>query len=146
MKKFFFRLETLLKVRKAHEGKIKRELARANQKWSELKEKERTLEGQIASLMEEIRKKREEGNIALHETYTQILDHLNASLSQVLQGAAGHQKQIVELQERLKQAVQERKVIEKIREKHYAGWRIQGEQIEGALLDEINLKKSSSPK
>lgn len=146
MKKFFFRLETLLKIRRAHEGTIKRELEHINQKLGQAKEKERMLQTQIHSLTEEMRKRREEGKLDLQETYHQILEHLTSSLAVLQQNLLAQQKQVEEQQERLKQAVLERKVIEKIKEKHYAGWLSRHSQSEGALLDEIALKKPADSK
>jgi flagellar export protein FliJ len=79
----------------------------------------------------------------LQETYAQILDHLQSSLAQVQQGLLLQEKQIEMLKIRFKEAIQERKVIEKIKEKHYAGWRLREARSEGAFLDEIALKKSA---
>jgi flagellar protein FliJ len=143
MKKFFFRLETLLTVRRAHERTIKRDLEHANQKCSEAKEKERMLHTQINSLIEEMHKKRLEGKLDLQETYSQILTHLNSCLAQSKQSLLAQQRQIEEQKQRLKQAVQQRKVIEKIKEKHYAGWRMRAEQSEGVLLDALSHKRPS---
>jgi flagellar protein FliJ len=141
MRKFFFRLETLLKVRKVREKAMTRELDYTRQKWSEGKEKEKLLLTQIASLMEEMQKKRQKGEWNLQETYTQILEHLNRSLTQLQENLSAQSRQIEEQKQRLKNAIQERKVIEKIKEKHYAGWRSQQAQTEGTLLDEFGLKK-----
>jgi len=144
MKKFFFRLETLLKVRKAKEGRIQRELAYVQQKWTQLKEKEESVERQMTSLIEAIRKKREQKEHGLEETYSQLLDHLKMTLSQTQEALALQSKQVEEKQSQLKQAIKERKVIEKIKEKHYAGWRVQAAQSEGALSDEITLQQQNS--
>jgi flagellar protein FliJ len=143
MKKFFFRLETLLTVRRAQERRLKRDLEQANQKWSEAKERERMLHTQIDALIEEMHRKRLEGKLDLQETYSQILTHLNSCLTQIEQSLIAQQRQIEEQKQRLKQAVQQRKVIEKIKEKHYAGWRMRAEQSEGVLLDALAHKKPS---
>lgn len=140
MKKFFFRLETLISVRRARESALKREFEHATQRWDQFKEKEKMLHTQINALMEEMHKKRVEGKLHLQETYSQILEHLNVSLSQVQQTVNAHSKQLEEQKGRLKQAIQERKIVEKIKEKHYNHWRQQDAQSEGALLDEIALK------
>ncbi len=144
MKKFFFRLETLLKVRKAREGRMQRELAYTQHKWEQLKEKEETIEKQITALIDEIRKKREQKEHGLQETYSQLLEHLQTNLAQVTEVLAAQSKQVEEKQAQLKQIIQERKVIEKLKEKHYAQWRVQTEQTEGALLDEITLQRPHS--
>jgi len=144
MKKFFFRLETLLKVRKAREGRMQRELGYTQQKWAQLKEKQETIDRQITALMEEIRKKREQNEHGFLETYSQLLDHLNTSFVQVEEALEMQSRQVEEKQEQLKRMIQERKVIEKIKEKHYAGWRASVEQSEGNLLDENTLKQPHS--
>lgn len=146
MKKFIFRLETLLKIRSVREGTLKRDLEQAHQKWDHVKEREKMLQAQIAALMEEMQKKREEGKLDLQETYHQILDHLQNSLTQTQHNLWGQQSQIEEHKKRLQQAIQERKVIEKIKEKHYDGWRTRETQTEEALFDEISCQKSAHPK
>lgn len=127
MKRFLFRLEILLKVRQAKEGRLQRDLTYIEQKWNQLKEKKESIETQIAALLEAIRKKREKKEYGLQETYAQLLEHLNASLIQVKETLELQGRQIAEKREQLKQALQERKVIEKIKEKQYTQWRIQAE-------------------
>ncbi|NGX60766.1 MAG: hypothetical protein K940chlam9_00234 [Chlamydiae bacterium] len=122
MKRFIFRLETLLKVRKAREGKIQRELSYAQQKLGGWQEKKMTLENQIAGLTAEIQKKREIGEIKLQETYNQILDHLNTNLSQVSHTLDAQNRQIAEMEARLTGAARQRKFVEKVKEKQYSQW------------------------
>jgi flagellar FliJ protein len=141
MKKFLFRLETLLKERKAREGRMQRELAYIRQKWTQLKEEKGSIEIQISALLEEIRIKREQKEHGLEETYSQLLDHLNTSLAQVEEAFELQKKQVEEKRQQLKRMIQERKVVEKIKEKHYTQWRVQVEQSEGSLLDENTLKQ-----
>lgn len=143
MKKFIFRLETVLRIRKTREGALKRDLEYAHQKWSQNKNHEAALQGQIEALSEEILRKRVEGKLDFQDTYSQILDHLNASLQIVQQNVASQQKTVEAQQKRFHQAIQERKLIEKIKEKHYAHWRTSEIQTEGALLDEIGCRRQA---
>ncbi len=144
MKKFFFRLETLLKVRKAREGRMQRDVAYAQKKWVQLQEKEETIKKQMSALMEEISLKRKQNDHGLQDTYSQLLDHLKSSLAHVAEALEMQSKLVEEKQEQLKQMIQERKVIEKIKEKHYTQWRVHAEQTEGAILDEATLNHSHS--
>ena len=137
MKKFFFRLETPPRVRKLREGRIERDLKIAERKLSQVREKKETLEQQIASLIEEISEKRKTQDLALEETYNQILDHLTLSLNQVKNEYAGQEKQVAEHRERVKQAVCERKLIEKLKDRHRSEWRADAEKSEEEDLDEI---------
>ncbi len=89
---------------------MQRDTAYADQKLSQRREKEEMLDGQISSLMEEIRQKREQGDHSLQETYAQILDHLETSLVQVRQTINAQEKVIDEHRERLKQAVKNEKL------------------------------------
>ncbi len=141
MKKFIFRLETLLRIRKAREGTLKRDLEYAQQKWRQSKSHETTLQTQIGALIDEMHKRRLEGNFDLQDTYSQILDHLSASLNTAQQNLAVQQKSVEAQQECLKLAMHERKIIEKIKEKHYSDWRTSEIQTEEALLDEIGCHK-----
>lgn len=141
MKKFFFRLETLLKLRKAKEGRGARDLAYTQQKWMQLKEKQETIERQIGGLVDEIRKKREREDHGMEETYSHLLEHLNSSLSQVQEAVALQGNQVLEKQEQLKELNRERKVLEKIKERHYLHWRIQSEQGEEALVESLDHRQ-----
>lgn len=143
MKKFIFRLETLLRIRRAREGTLKRDLEYAHQKWSQSKSHETTLQNQIETLVFEMQKRRLEGNFDLQETYSQILDHLSTALNTAQQNLASYQKNVNAQQECLKMAIQERKIIEKIKEKHYTNWRASEIQTEEALLDEIGCHKQA---
>lgn len=141
MKKFIFRLETLLALRKTNEGALKRDLEVVSKKFNQTKEQQESLKMQIAALTQEMQKKLKEGKLDLQDMHFQILDHLNALLADVEKSFVVHQKQMEEQKERFKRAIQERKVIEKIKEKHYASWRMREARLDGALLDEIALKK-----
>ena len=143
MKKFIFRLETLLRIRKAREGVLKRDLEYAHQKWNQSKMHEATLRIQIETLIGEMHKRRQEGNFDLQDTYSQILDHLGAALNTAQQNLAAGQKNVEAQQEWLKLAIQERKIIEKIKEKHYTDWRTSEMQTEEAMLDEIGCHKQA---
>jgi flagellar FliJ protein len=143
MKKFIFRLETLLKMRSVRESALKRDLEHAHQKWNQVKEREKMLQAQIIALSDDMKKKREDGQLALQETYLQILGHLQTSLTQTQHNLWGQQSQVEEYKKRLQQALQERKIIEKIKEKHYASWHSQESQIEEAMLDELACQRSA---
>lgn len=132
MRKFFFRLETLLKVRKANEGRMQRELAYAQRKLIELAEQEDTVDKQITALLAEIRLKRQKNEHGLHETYTQLLEHLGTNLLQVQEGKEQQEAVVEERLMQLKECATARKVIEKIKEKHYSEWRTTVEKHEHA--------------
>jgi len=142
MKKFIFKLETLLALRLSRERLYKRELEQVRLKWGQAKEQEIMLNSQTTDLLVEIQKRRSSGLLDMHETYSQILEHLNQTLFQVRHTLTLLEQQIESQKCRLKEAIQERKVIEKIKEKHYASWRLREARSEGALLDEIAFKKS----
>ncbi|MCH9625600.1 MAG: hypothetical protein S4CHLAM123_07760 [Chlamydiales bacterium] len=142
MKKFIFRLETLLKLRKLKESHLQKELAHTQLKSTQIQEKKSTLQRQIDALIQEMQKQRAEQQFSFQETYTQILDHLTASLESMQHTHAALTQQIEVIQHHLKQAVQERKVIEKIREKQYNGWRVKTDS-EGDRLDELALKNTA---
>jgi flagellar protein FliJ len=141
MKKFFFRLETVLIIRRTREAELKIELEYTHQKLKQYKQKEQDLQNQIGLLIEEIHAKELVERLNRQETYSPLLEHLETLLREVQYNLLAQQKQLEEQKMRLKHAIQERKIIEKIKEKHYNGWRKRESQSEGALLDEIALKK-----
>ena len=114
---------------------MQRELAYTVAKKEQLEEKQGTIEKQIEALLEEIGHKRSQNEHSLHETYSQLLEHLNVTLAQVKEALLLQSKQVEEKRFALKQMIRERKVIEKIKEKQYAGWRIQAEKSEGSLIE-----------
>ena len=130
MKKFFFRLDTLLKVRKTKEGRRQKELSYIQQKLLNLREKEEMTNQQIHALLQSIRVAREEKELGLQETYFQLLEHLKSSLVHIQEMVMMQTRQEEEKKEQLKQVVYERKVIEKIKEKQYAQWRMQVEKFD----------------
>lgn len=127
MKKFFFRLDTLLTVRKMREEKLYRE-------WTFIREKKDLWEAKEAALLSQIERVRKElngtGEKALIETYAQVLEYLKTSFESIRQTLKTYNQQMEKMEEQLKQAVQERKIIEKIKEKHYSQWRLQNENSE----------------
>ncbi|MEZ5315179.1 MAG: flagellar export protein FliJ [Chlamydiales bacterium] len=142
MKKFFFRLETLLKLHKTRERRTQRELAYMEQKQTSLQAKSVSLEKQMAALIKEITIKRKAKEYGLEETYSQLLHYLNTSFSQTQEVLSLQDKQITEKKEQLKKMVQGRKIIEKIKENHYTDWRVEIEQREESLLDEKTANHS----
>lgn len=140
MKKFIFRLETLLRLRSLRERKLQQDLAHVRNKCRQAEEREKMLTNQIEALMKEMEGKRAAGELDLQDTYAQILDHFNVSLLTAKQASDLHARNLRALQEELKRAMQERKVIEKIKEKHYAGVNAHLIQEEGEELDEVGLK------
>jgi|GEM_PF-5229472 len=141
MKKFIFRLESLLKVRKVREDCVKRDLELAQQKWRQGKEEERSLMAQIDTLVEEMHLKRIKSQFDLQQTYSQILENLQASLNTIQMGLVTYQKGVELQKERMRQAIQARKVIEKIKEKHYTHWRTKESHMESSLADELGCHK-----
>ena len=123
-------------MRKGRECTLKRELEGVKQKLRCDQEQEKTLHKQIGALIQEIQLRRKSGKFDREETYSQILEQLTRSLKIAETSSATQQKNAQELQNRLKRAIQERKIIEKIKEKHYTSWRTKEIQAEGALLDE----------
>ena len=84
--------------------------------------------------------KRHAGSWDLQDTYAQILEHLQATREQLKNSLQTQTLQIEQYKERLRVAIQSRKVIEKIKEKHYAGIQTDLSKEEGALIEDSSLK------
>lgn len=147
MAKFIFRLEAVLNVKRQKEENIKNELGKAIQRLEAEKQKLARLERSKEEIIAEF-------NDKTKKTTVQKLIEFNAYLS-LLKSKIIHQKERVnkavldvdKIREELVKAVQERKILEKLKEKKYDEYLIEQKKLEQKTNDEIvsyKHKESSS--
>lgn len=147
MAKFIFRLEAVLNVKRQQEENIKNELGKAIQRLETEKQKLAGFERSKEEIISEFNRKTK-------KTTVHKLIEFNSYLS-LLKTNIIHQKERVnkaaldvdKIREELVKAVQERKILEKLKEKKHDEYLIEQKKLEQKTNDEIvsyKHKESSS--
>jgi flagellar biosynthesis chaperone FliJ len=132
MKKFQFPLETLLKVR-TRAIKIQGiELFEHAKRCLELKEEEHALREQMRLAIENREESRLQGKIKDECAYERYLLSLEEKLCALSLEKEKSQKNFVCSQQKTSKAIQERKIVEKLKEKKYSLWETKIEQQESS--------------
>jgi flagellar export protein FliJ len=121
--RFRFSLETVLKVRGLREGQAKAEVARAQQ---ELERSRRALtetQELRSKLLKELQKGAKEWTPQDFLIFRSYLDHLKTAVEGFKQRIIEQEAGVQEKKEILKQRYQERRLLEQLRQKHYAKFR-----------------------
>jgi flagellar export protein FliJ len=121
--RFRFSLETVLKVRGLREEQAKAEVARAQQ---ELERSRRALtetQELRSKLLKELQKGAKEWTPQDFLIFRSYLDHLKTAVEGFKQRIIEQEAGVQEKKEILKQRYQERRLLEQLRQKHYAKFR-----------------------
>ncbi len=138
MKKFDFKLQTLLAVRKMQEDKKKRELAEVNTRLLRAEQEMIKLEQEWLSLQSEEKKRREEGTTA--ETMGRTINYrlmLEAKAKQLdlnIQRIASEQKMRMQA---LIEATKGKKTLENVKKKHHEEWKLKSSREDQKNTDDI---------
>ena len=138
---FKFRLDPLLRIRKHAEEERKGALAQVQGKLNEQTNRARRYDEMISQEHHTLRDGLLVGTLdprrlAHHRRY---VNSMMRGLVQTLCERAGTQKEADKARQVLIEAVKQRKVLEKLRERRQADWRGQQDRIERAALDEMGL-------
>lgn len=132
MKKFQFSLEILLKVRtqaiKLHGAELFEHAKRCIQ----LKEEENLLKEKTQDALEKREEKRLQGNLKDELAFDRYLFSLEEQMRFLNLEKEQVQKKLLQSQQKTSKAIQERKIVEKLKEKKYSLWEIQMEQQESS--------------
>ncbi len=138
MKKFTFKLEKLLELRQFEEDKAKAALAEAIAVSERLKAELRQIaEDRVAT------------NTSRHglsdpvamQTIERYIVRLDTRKEQVLQELAQAELVVEEKRTLFAEAMRQRKIIDKLREKKYAEWKKERQKEEEKIIDEIVTAK-----
>lgn len=122
MKKFHFPLETLLKVRSQEVKIASCDLSKQEIKLKEAKEKEGELLNEVDLANAEMVKKRAQGDFLSQVEYDRYLTILMKNTSQ-LKKAKESEEELRHLKQKVVvDALQAKKMIEKLKEKKYSKW------------------------
>jgi flagellar FliJ protein len=141
---FKFRLDPLLRIRKHAEEDRKGALAQVQGKLNEQTARARRYDAMISQEHHALRDGLLVGTLdprrlAHHRRY---VNSMMRGLVQTLCERAGTQKEADKARAKLIEAVKQRKVLEKLRERRQADWRSQQDRVERSVLDEMGLASS----
>lgn len=141
-----FPLETLLKVRKQKVKIMQADLFNLLSKNHLLEKKKKEIEAEIEELAGTMRKERVRGELNLQATEDRYLQKLHASLEVIIENMVLKEQALLAKRSQLNQAFKEKKVVEKLKEKHFTLLNEHEEKKERALHDEIAQRYSSNRK
>ena len=137
MAKFKFRLDVLLKIAKNKEEEVKKELAIWKKMRLEALKKIELTDEKIDEHMIQKSKNNKIDQIMVYEAY---LQKLRDDKTRILEEIDFFQKKIDEYIIKINEAMRERKILEKLKEKKHEQYTRELEIIEQKELDEIGLK------
>jgi len=142
MARFLFHLDGLLRHRKNQERQRQRDLAVIAAEMSLLEEELAAMNGTVATTLEDLRNNRLVGKIdvqflAAHRRYVLSVQRKTASIAQKM---ALVQKRIDDARLELTEAARQRKMLEKLREKHHQSWLSQQNHREFLEADDIGTR------
>jgi hypothetical protein len=132
MKKFQFRLKTLLQVRTRAIKLHGIELFEHARRCHELKEEENALREQIRDALKKQEESRSRGDLKNECAFELYFSSLEERLKCVNREKESVQKNFVQSQKKTSKAIQERKIVEKLKEKQYSLWEVKIEQQESS--------------
>lgn len=140
MAEFQFKLDTVLKQRQMIEDQRQRELAKSLRQKMILLDQLRQMQSTITDSKRDLRDglvgKVDMDRVAHFARYsgqtTARAHAIVAKLATIERQAEAHRQQLV-------QATQDRKAIERLREKQFRKWKLEQERREAAMLDEIGV-------
>ena len=147
MKKFSFKLEPVLNVRKSKEEELQRKLSQILDRLQEaVEEMAKTLSHRhtIASQLEEFKKK----PVGIEDllTYQNYLEQLDKRVNEQEIRISEIEKEVEEMRALLMQACKDKKIIEKIKEKQKACYNLEALRQEINFLDEIGVIRNARKK
>jgi flagellar FliJ protein len=142
--KFVFNLEGVLRQRKHVEQERQRELALRLKVLADAESELRRLRDSVQQSNDDLRQNHLTGplDMSFLAAHRRFLLATQRQAGAIGQRIATAQQQVDEARKRLAEAAMQRKVIERLREKHYERWRAEQGRKESAELDEIGTQIS----
>ncbi len=138
MKKFAFRLESVLQLKIRFEELCQQKLGAAEQLREQAQNELRHCQSQIAETLRYYRQQlRNRFDPGLSETYHSYLNWLNRERDHAAVRLAQREAEVAAARERLLEASRERRIVEKLKERAYRNYRAQELRAEINFLDEL---------
>jgi flagellar FliJ protein len=142
MKKFIFKLESLLNFRRKREELVIQELAEAQNAEMRIFAKIVDTKKTIAALVEDSKNYKKTSiqidSLIISRNYIELLKKQLAALEADLEKA---KEKVLKVKEKLAEAVRERKIIEKLRESQFAAYKKEYNKQDNLQMDEIANNK-----
>lgn len=138
MGKFVFKLQAVLNLKKQIESNLKNELGKAVQELERQKKKLKDIELKRAAYYQEINAKSSSGvSVGKLKEFSSYISLLNEKIEYQKNNVKCAQKSVDKYREQLIVAVQERKMMEKLREKKFEEFMKEQQRDEQKIIDEI---------
>lgn len=147
-KKFKYRLEKVLEIKRKKEDEEKEKLGKLIQEEAHERQVKAQLEQQRLQAQAEIRQKQAVGEVTINELrfYPQHIKNLENKIAYQEMRLKELAIKIVEQRENLRKAVMERKAYEKHKENSHEAWLAEQEYEENKMIDELATLKVARDK
>jgi flagellar FliJ protein len=140
VKKFVFKLEALLTVKKNREDEIKRKLAKKNREAETVRASIEAAHIELKEFQRNVKAQRSGGGESVAEL-RQSVSHRNALKIKLLKAGQRLDNVMVEtygINQELIKAAQERRAVEIIKEKRYQEWKKENAAAEQKFIDDLS--------
>jgi flagellar FliJ protein len=144
MAQFVFRLQAVLRHRKAVEQEKLRDLAAAMTRLKAVEDELKALEQSMRETSEDVRRNHLTGrlDVAFITAHRRFLLGMQRKALELATKIAAARRDVEVVQTALAEAAKQRMVLDKLREKQHARWREELERKELAQLDEVGMQIS----
>jgi len=140
VKKFVFKLDTLLKVKKNKEDEIKRKLAKKNREAEAVRTEIEAAHAELNDFQRNVKEQRTQGGESVADL-RQSVSYRNALKLKLLKAGQRLDNVMVAaygINQELIKAAQERRAVEIIREKRYEEWKKENAAAEQKFIDDLS--------
>jgi flagellar protein FliJ len=140
VKKFVFKLDTLLKVKKNKEDEIKRRLAKKNREAEAVRAEIEATHAELSDFQKSVKEHRTQGGESAADL-RQSVSYRNALKLKLLKAGQKLDNVMVAaygINQELIKAAQERRAVEIIKEKRYAEWKKENAAAEQKFIDDLS--------
>jgi flagellar FliJ protein len=140
VKKFVFKLDTLLKVKKAKEDEVKRRLAKKNREAEAVRSEIEAAQNELKNFQSDVKEQRR-GGVESVADLRQSVSYRNALKIKLLKAGQKLDNVMVaaySINQELIKAAQERRAVEIIKEKRYEEWKKENAAAEQKFIDDLS--------
>jgi flagellar protein FliJ len=140
VKKFVFKLDTLLKVKKAKEDEVKRRLAKKNREAETVRSEIETVQNELKNFQSNVKEQRR-GGVESVADLRQSVSYRNALKLKLLKAGQKLDNVMISaygINQELIKAAQERRAVEIIKEKRYEEWKKENAAAEQKFIDDLS--------
>ncbi len=140
-----FKLQSVLNYRQSLEGQAQQVLAASLQQQSDLEIQLQEQQENLQQYDGELKKRQEEGlTVAEIDLYESQIHHCRRLMEDIQNRLQRLEQQILSERQELLHAARERQVMEKLKDKQEAEYRLELSRKERAMLDEISLRNKGN--